>query len=350
MFERNDDSNVSNTFKASRRTFVSSVVAAGLGASLGTGTVGAEADRSQEITPEMVADFAPPNLPENIAIDGQGNVYLSMAVTGEIARVSPDGGHSTVATLPLGENDDELQLLLGLTVGNDGDVYAALGSNDPDTHGVWRVPPDGDSPEQVASLPAGETFPNGIITADEVEDGALLAADHRRGAVWKITDSGAEVWVESPLLDPNPYASIPIGADGLVVAPNGDLFVDNLNFGGIVRVPIQSDGSSGEPEVFVQKDSLVGLDGMTADTKGNLYATVNLKNRVVRITQDEQVETLTSGGDLDFPSDVHFGNTDETQSTLYFTNFAWLNYRADPESGSPSLMKLDLGSGVTGVK
>lgn len=88
---------------------------------------------------------------------------------------------------------------------------------------------------------------------------------------------------------------------------------------------------------------------MTADTKGNLYAAVNLENRVVRITQDKQVETLASDGDLDFPSDVHFGNTDETQGTLYFTNFAWLNYMDDPQSANPSFMRLDLGGDVTGV-
>jgi hypothetical protein len=39
----------------------------------------------------MLASFAPPSLPEGLAMDEAGNAYLSMAPTGEIWKIAPDG-------------------------------------------------------------------------------------------------------------------------------------------------------------------------------------------------------------------------------------------------------------------
>src|SRR5262245_50197670 len=53
---------------------------------------------------ETVALFNPTLLetPENIAIDGDNNLYISLALTGEIRKIAPDGSQSTFAMLPLG--------------------------------------------------------------------------------------------------------------------------------------------------------------------------------------------------------------------------------------------------------
>jgi sugar lactone lactonase YvrE len=52
------------------------------------------------VTP--VVTFAPPNLPESIAIDKEGNTYVSMFATGEIRKIAPDGTQSTLAVLGFG--------------------------------------------------------------------------------------------------------------------------------------------------------------------------------------------------------------------------------------------------------
>lgn len=316
----------------SRRVFLRGVAAAG---ALATGTVGVAGAHEGEDgggEPELVTEFEPPELPENIAIDDQGTVYVSLAPMGEIRRVGPDGNGESVASFDVGDG-----LLLGIVVDDDV-IHAAVASGQPDTHGVWRVDLNGDR-ERVAELPAEDTMPNGIIH-DPTDEEALLVTDHMAGGIWRVTPDGAEGWLGHPLLEPSPYSDLGVGADGLAVHPDGDVYVDNLDFGGIVRVPVEDDGSAGDPEVFLQSDDLVGADGMDISENGNIYVAVNAADEVVRITGEAEVETVAAGGDLDFPADVQFGTTEET--ALYIANFAFQNFLAD-EAANPSLMRIDAG-------
>ena len=40
--------------------------------------------------------------PENLVFDRAGNLYISLALTGEIRKIAPNGAQSTFAQLPLG--------------------------------------------------------------------------------------------------------------------------------------------------------------------------------------------------------------------------------------------------------
>lgn len=289
----------------------------------------------QEVQSEVVADFDPPNLPENITTDSE-NVYVSMAPARQIWQVPPDGDPSSVASI--GPADGQ-GILLGVTRTDDGTMYAALNSGASESHGVWRVPTDG-SPELMASIPTAGTFPNGI--SHELLDDGLLVSDSARGAIWRATDEGAEPWYDSPLLDPNPYADSAIGINGIDVGPEGDLYAANLNFGAIVRIPVEDGTPRYSPEVIVQSDDLIGADGIAVDDQQNVYVAVNATNKVSRVTADGSVETVVSGGELDFPSDVHFGPGDD-QSTLYVCNFAFVAFQSEDQTANPSLMRIDLG-------
>lgn len=296
---------------------------------------GADADDADL---EVVADFDPPELPENIAIDEDGTIYLSLAITGEILAIDPDGeDRETVAQLDVGEEG----LLLGLVV-DDGTIHAALNSGEADTHGVWRVDATGGDAERVAELPADETEPNGIVH-DPYDPDALLVSDHRGGAIWRVAADGAEPWVDHEVLDPDPEAEPGVGADGLAVHPDGDVYVDNLDYGRIVRVPVD-DGSAGDPELVVEDESLVGADGMTVDEDGTLYVAVNARDAIARIDLEEPaIDTVAEGGVLDFPADVSFGRTEADATSLYACNFALERFmgEADPE---PSLVRLEVGA------
>lgn len=291
---------------------------------------------------EVVASFDPPYLPENIATDAQGNVYVSMAPAREVWRVPPDGNPSSVASVG---PDDGQGTLLGVTRADDGTMYAALNSGVAATHGVWRVPTDG-SAELMASIPTDGTFPNGIT--DDLLDDGVVASDSSRGAIWRATDEGAAVWFDSPLLDPNPYAANAIGVNGVDVGPDGDLYAANLSYGAIVRIPVGDDGTPGDsPTVVVQSDALVGADGIAVDDRRNVYVAVNAQDKISRVTPDGGVETVLAGGELAFPSDVHFGGGEGGQSTLYVCNFALPAFRAEDRTANPSLMRIDLGTGTT---
>ncbi|WP_254530613.1 SMP-30/gluconolactonase/LRE family protein [Natrinema gelatinilyticum] len=319
----------------SRRSFLGTVAAVGSLGGISTG-VGGTQDGDGAL--QIVSDFEPPSLPENIAIDDDGTVYLSMAPAGQVVAVDSDGNQSSVATIDVGQG-----LLLGITVLG-GVLYVANGSGQPETHGVWRVEPDGSGdPERIASLPAQESMPNGIIPDPSLED-ALLVSDHLGGAIWRVTTDGdAEPWVSDSLLEPNTEAQTPVGADGLAVHPDGDVYVDNLNAGSVMRVPVADDGSAGQVEQIVQDEGLVGADGMTIDEEGTPYIAVNARNEVVRITDDQQLETVVSGAPLDFPADVHFGTTGSTATLLYIANFAYGTFLQDEEAAEPSLARIDVG-------
>lgn len=319
---------------SSRRSFLGSIAATGALASVPTGVFAHQDDANGEL--EIVTTFDPPALPENLAIDDEGTVYLSMGPSGEIRAVDPNGTESSVATIDTGEEG----LLLGITV-LDGVLYAANGSSESETHGVWRVEGSGES-ERIAALPADETMPNGIIPAP-FESDVLLVTDHLGGAIWRVTTDGeADTWISDPLLEPDMEAENPVGADGLAVHPEGDIYVDNLNTGSIIRVPVD-DGSAGELEEVIRNDSLVGADGMTIDENGALYVAVNAENEIVRVTPEYDIETVVTGSPLDFPADVHFGTTETEATSLYISNFAYGTFLADEGDAEPNLTKIDVG-------
>jgi sugar lactone lactonase YvrE len=190
----------------------------------------------------------------------------------------------------------------------------------------------------MASIPTEGTFPNGV-THEAVEEGVLVT-DSRKGAIWHATADGAEVWFDHEVLDPNPDAGN-IGVNGIAVGPDGDLYVANLDYGAIVRIPV-SEGSPGEPETVAEREDLTGADGVAVADDGTVYTAVNAADKVSRVTPDGTVETVAQGGELAFPSDVHFGPGDD-QSTLYVCNFAFAAFQSEDETADPSLMRLDLG-------
>ncbi|QLG47972.1 SMP-30/gluconolactonase/LRE family protein [Natrinema halophilum] len=332
------DSTAATRKRPHRRSFLSAVATAGALAGIPTGGLGSQ-NGETATNLVVVADFDPPSLPENLAIDDEGTVYLSMGPSGEIQAVKSDGSQSSVATIDTGEQG----LLLGITI-LDGVLYAVNASGQPETHGIWRVEIDeSGEPQRVVSLPAGESMPNGIIPDPSTSD-ALLVSDHLAGAIWRVSiDGEAEPWVSDPLLEPNMGAQTPVGADGLAIHPDGDVYVDNLNAGSVMRVPIADDGSAGRVEQIVQDERLVGADGMTIDEEGTPYLAVNARNEVVRLRDDQQIETVVSGAPLDFPADVHFGTTEPTSTSLYIANFAYGTFLRDESEAAPSLARIDVG-------
>jgi sugar lactone lactonase YvrE len=274
---------------------------------------------------ETVADFTEPNEPENLTIDDDGRKYLTMAQTGEI-RVLP--ANETFAVLPSGGG-----FLTGIVADDDRDVlYAALASyNTPGsfTHGLWRVLADGTT-ELVTPLPP-DTFLNGLL----MEDGRLLVTDSTAGTIYTVSPTGEfSVWLQDPLLAPPPGGTL--GANGLALEDG--LFVANTDAGRIVRVPIEPDGSAGEPTVFVEDGALEGADGIVFDGQDHLYVAVNRQDTLVHVDTDRALTTLATDTDgLDFPSDVAFGTTGTEQQELFVTNFA---FGSTDVPRDPALLKL----------
>lgn len=279
-------------------------------------------------------------LPENIAVGAEGTKYVSFPPRGEIREITPDNqSQSTLATFDTGDGTG----VLGLEARPGGPLFACLVTDDTpdsDTHGIWRVTPEGDR-SLFAELD-GETFPNDIL----LDGDSLLVTDSIGGAVRRVREGEASEWVADPLLEGDGSLDLPfpIGANGIVEASDGTVYVSNTELGHIVEIPTD-DGSAGTPEIFAEDERLVTADGLAIDREDDLYVGVNGQDTVVRVQQDGTLETLATAEDgLDAPSDVTFGTTGDEQTAVFITNYAVISME------NPSLMKLDVGvpGGSTG--
>ena len=285
------------------------------------------------LTTVLSLDPSANEYPEGITIDKKGNIYLGLVFDGRILRLGPDGSRSTLTTLPIGSG-----LLVGLAADEFGNVYAALASFDPATHGIWRISSEGAS-ERIAALdPAG--FPNGLAFDSR---GNLYVSDSFLATIWRIPRGGgtAAPWLQSPLLASDHVNGFGVGANGLAFWC-GDLYVANTDLGSIVRVPVEPNGLAGAPEVYVADPAIAFADGIAFDVRGSLYVVNSLlTNTLVRIAPDRTLETLATADDgLDYPASVAFGTGRGERTQLYLANVG-ANF------GRPSVMKVDVG--VPGV-
>jgi sugar lactone lactonase YvrE len=290
-----------------------------------------------------VATFAPPAYPESIAFDKVGNMYLAMFPTGEIRKISPDGTQSSFAVLGSGSTVFPGRRLAGLAVDAPGNVYAAL--NDiPATRGIWRVARDG-TPTLIAAFPSA-----GLLNALTFDPkGNLYVSDTLAGKIYKVDRSGSITdWSADPLLHGvNPtscgtFPAGPAGANGISFNKHGDMFVANTTVGAIVHIPIANDGTAGIANDFAGPTcDLWGVDGTAFDNEDNLYVTVNIQRKIVRIDPNGTVETLAAGppDPLYAPTALAFATGRGERKQLFISNGAY----PPLGGGIPGVVTLDVG-------
>ena len=269
--------------------------------------------------------------PEGVAVDKRQHLYVGLALTGEIRRFDPQGAPSTLTTLPVGAG-----FLLGLATDAPGAVYAAVASFDPATHGVWRVERDG-LQERIAALP-----PNGVPNALAFDNtGDLYVTDSALGAIWRIPRGGGlELFVQHPLLEPQGCSFAP-GANGLALSQRS-LLVANTCSGRIVRIPITHDGSAGAPTTLIERNDLIGADGVALDVRRNIYVVMfggPAGGRLVRISPDGRLEELAGEADgLTGPASLAFGTGRDSRKAMFITNFDLFS-----TTPNPTLVRVDVG-------
>jgi sugar lactone lactonase YvrE len=308
------------------------------------------------VTP--VASFDPfaGELPEGIAVDRQGNLYVSMTGLGEIWKLAPDGTFAeTLAHFALNPGDFGV---VGLDFDPQGNLYAAVVTSNPDANGVWKITPGG-AKERLAGT-SGIVLPNDIAISP---DGTIYITDSVTGAVWRYVAGGqAEIWIQHETLegDATSGLNIPIGANGIAVTSKkipfthrpsppsvGTVLVANLEKGQVVSIPILPDGSAGEPMVVVADPAtLYGIDGITVDAQGTIYGVVFFTHTLIRIHRDGRgYDTIASGEPFDFPASLTFG-TGREQHTLFITNFAFGHFLSDPPmpgNANPGVVSVHVG-------
>jgi sugar lactone lactonase YvrE len=284
-------------------------------------------------TTQVVTRFDPAanETPEGLAVARDGTVYVSLALTREIRAVAPDGAQRRVAVL------GDTGALGPLALDRNGDLYAALGSGDAATHGIWRVTPAGRA-DRVAALPV-EGQGNGIAFDAR---GDLYVADSTLGVIHVLPrgSTTARIWAEGPALAPAPVLGFDFGVNGLQEF-RGALYASNTGQGTILRIPIdRRTGRAGAPQVIAR--DLVA-DDLALDVRGRVYVTTDPFDTVVRVDRDGSQHVLLDAADgLDGPTAAKFGVRGADRSTLYVTNAAFPFFAAPGERRDPTLLRVPL--------
>jgi hypothetical protein len=280
--------------------------------------------------------------PESIAIDSADNKYVSLALTGEIRKIAPNGTQSTFATLPLGAppltlcdpGTPQQPALLGcLAFDHEDNLYAVLDSCDLASRGVWKLDRSG-AARLLATVPM-----DALIDGIAYHRHQLYVTDANLGLVWRVPADGdgspAEVWSDDPLLKPSPNHVFP-GPNGIQLF-NDVLYVSNSDQATVLAIPIEPGGAAGPVSIHATG---VPCDDFAFDVLGNLYCGTDPFDTLVRIRPDGSSQVLLTAADgLDGPTAASFGRSFGDFFELYVTNASYPFYSTTHD---PSLMRVDI--------
>ena len=118
--------------------------------------------------------------------------------------------------------------------------------------------------------------------------GNIYLTDLTYAGIWKITlDGRVTLWSEHPLLhwSTTPYSGFPLGVNVLALdAGQRNIYAATSGDPLVLRIPIQPDGSAGEPIVVSRGHSL--LDGIALDEEGNIYVSEIFRNEIIGLSPD----------------------------------------------------------------
>jgi sugar lactone lactonase YvrE len=258
-------------------------------------------------------DFTAGQQPENITLEPNGDADVTFAYAHQVARVTPQGKITILATLPAATSGTTAAS--GIVRTSDGILYVNYLDIGGTESGIWRINRNG-SAEQVAALPdAG--FLNGL--ALDPGTGTLFTVDSYRGTVWKVwpRTGKAEVWASGQDLQPTAPGSF--GVNGLKVH-DGSVWVSNSAQGTLLRIPVLPDGTAGT--TVVAATGLASIDDFSFTGPGDtLLAAQPGLNQVDLITPGGTSQAvLTAADGLSGPSSVAMcGRTVYVTSAAYAT-------------------------------
>jgi sugar lactone lactonase YvrE len=308
-----------------------------------TTTSAAEPELAAGTVEELISfDITARENSEGLAVDDNGDLYISLAPLGKIVRVR-DGETTTedVGTVTIGAQDFGT---LGVALDGD-DVLTAVQSTT--AGGIWRIPKAGGEAERI---PGTEEigFANDV---DVDEDGTIWVASSvegtdeagaNLGAVWRIADDTVDRWLVDPIVGGTGESPLPapIGANGITVR-DGTVYVSVTEKGQIVAIPIGADGAAGTPTVWAEGPELGGADGITFDDAGNLYVASIGQSQIVRVDKDDKALTIIAADEdgLDYPSTVKFG-AGQYEGDLLALNFAVGEQLGDTTVEGPGLLRI----------
>lgn len=303
-------------------------------------SLAASAALAQQPAAATIAADLDPNSAAGIRIEGlvsdsQGRLYTSDLDSRRLFRITPGTGTVTgtvevLGTLPRTGS--------GMAFDAAGNLYFASGDV------ILRINSQILGGSQITTTDV-LTFATGVTGANGLAFGPgssnLYVSGGATGNIYIVASDGITKTFASGFKSDR--AEQQISTNGLAFGPDGKLYSSNTGTGAIDKVTINADGTAGTVERFVTDPLLLGADGITFASNGDLYVAANERNAIVRVTPAGVVSDVASNnneGPLEFPASPSFSG-----NALYASNFdiaRGANAPNTPGIGA-SIARLDVG-------
>jgi hypothetical protein len=275
------------------------------------------------------------NTPDGMCLYPDGNIILAVpnvndqSYPGFLMKITPQNKAEIFYPCPL-HPDTGRAYPFGICVGADGDLFYAdlQWFADPATPNfksrVMRIPMKDGKPGLAVPVVSGLVAANAVV----VRDGHLYVSDTIMvpdskpliSGVFRIPLSEEGLQLEGPL-EKSPYLiatiktfheKIPFGADGLTFDSKGNLYIGNFADGTVHQVKFDEQGKPQPATIFARADFMKSADGLFCDTKTDIvYVADSMANAVQMVFPDGSVKTLAqdpendgADGRLDQPAEV----------------------------------------------
>ncbi len=275
----------------------------GVGGTGGNGGMGGSTGRACATDIEVgevqaFGDATPLNT-EGITFDSNGKLFVSAqdrAADDQLLNVSIEAAFESVA---------QSESILGLESHANGIIAASIATGE-----ILLIDPATGDVEVIANgTDAGLTAPNFVVTTPW---DTILVSDDTRGTetIYEVTWEGdVSTWVTGV---PTPNGMVfSLDARTLYVAST---FEDT----GLWRVPVSETGEASMPTKWVDFPSNSWPDGVTIDSEGNVYVSLNPAGQIAKVDSEGNDSIVATG--VTSTASIAFGQGEFDPCSIYSTN------------------------------
>ena len=257
--------------------------------------------------------------PESLTSTRDGAIYFGSLGQDAVYRASKNDSQATVWIKPKTAN---MQTVLGVFADEKAGVLWVCTSASGGRNGQPVV---GETALKAfslkdASLKNSYPFPgNGLCNDVAVaKDGTVYATDTTQGRVLRLKKGATalDVWIAD--------AMTLATADGIALLADGNVYVNSVGQGTLMRIPVKPDGSAGAIAKLEPSRPMMGPDGMRS-----------VGAKTMLLVEGGRLDEVTINGDKAEIKVLKEGLTGPTAVTLVggmaYVSEARLNYRNDPK-------------------
>jgi serine/threonine protein kinase/sugar lactone lactonase YvrE len=263
-------------------------------------------------------------LPNNVAVDSAGNVYVADTANDVIRKITPAGVVSTIAGLAhsrgsadgLGTNTARFWSPFGIALDNAGDIFVA----DTGNNTIRKISPAG-IVTTIAGLAGQAGSDDGVGSAARFRNpwdvavdntGNVYVADMSNDTIRKITPDGrvhtfagqagmtgnTDGWGNSARFN-NPFGVAVDSSGNVYVSDTANNSIRKITVGRVVTTLAGAPGNAGKIDGNGGDARLWSPQGLTVDSAGNIYVADTGNNTIRKITPMGVVTTIDLSADTD---------------------------------------------------